>query len=432
MSRKQKSFDVEVGDKVVVQCTLGKFSGVVVPSTNPHVLILKLENGYNVGISWDRVKNVLKKGHVVIGKPKGKMPQQNPALPKISILSMGGTIASRVDYTIGGVYASFDAADLLTMVPELATLAQFSCRKLANIMSEDMRFTHYSMLAEYVYNELERGAKGIIITHGTDTMHFTAAALSFALEGLNAPVLLVGAQRSSDRPSSDSAENLIAASHFITKSDFAGVGICMHASTSDGRCFILPGTKTRKMHTSRRDAFQAINTTPVAEVLLPEGKINFMQKDYTRVNSASKPRLRNKFEEKVGLIKTYPGMSPEQFEFFLDRGYRGLIIEGTGLGHTPVNLQEGDARFIKIIKALIDSGCVVGIVSQCIYGRVHPYIYANLRRLSHTGAIFCQDMLAETAYVKLAWLLGNFDEEYARQHLAKNLRGEISERTAYI
>ncbi|MBI2530193.1 MAG: Glu-tRNA(Gln) amidotransferase subunit GatD, partial [Candidatus Diapherotrites archaeon] len=286
-------------------------------------------------------------------------------------------------------------------------------------------------IAGAVANEIKQGTRGIIIGHGTDTLAYTSAALSFMLENLNVPVILVGAQRSSDRGSSDAAMNLLCAAEFIAKTDFVGVAICMHDASDDGCCAILPATKTRKMHTSRRDAFRAINDTAIARINYKTKEIGFLKKDYAKRNANAKLALRDGFEDKVGLIKTHPNMHAAEFEFYKKQKYSGLVIEGTGLGHMPVGISEENLKIRKALQSLIKSGCVVAMAPQCLYGRVHPTVYTNLRILSGMGVIFCEDMLPETAFIKLAWLLGNYGKEKAKKLLAQNLRGEITPRTEF-
>ena len=238
---------------------------------------------------------------------------------------------------------------------------------------------------------------------------------------------MVGSQRSSDRGSSDSAMNVQSAARFIASSDFAGIAICMHSSSNDDQCAIFSPLKTRKMHTSRRDAFKAINDTPIA-LVDSFGKMDFIKKDYSR-KSNEKTILKPGFEKDVCLLKTHPNMSQDIFDFCTKR-YKAIVIEGTGLGHAPVNISNNQKNY-EALKSYIKKGGIVAVTSQCIYGRVHPSVYSNLRRLSEIGCIFCEDMLPETAFIKAAWLLGNYKPAEAAGLLAANLRGEITERSLY-
>lgn len=396
--------------------------GIIIPSKTD--LILKLNSGYNAGFELSKIKNIKILGeNKNVGKAKTIGLVKNPKLPTIAILHTGGTIASRVDYKTGGVYASFDVHDTVTMFPELVTIANIESVFVSNMMSEDMSVDDFKKISIAVSEQIKKGVKGIIIGHGTDMLCYSAAALSFELENCPIPVLIVGSQRSSDRGSSDAGMNLICAAEFISKTNFKGVAVCMHNSTNDDDCAILIPTKVKKMHTSRRDAFKPINETQIALINYKTKEIKWIkeEKEFEKTNGEFK--LLNNFEKKVGLIKMHPLITEKEIEFYKKEKYLGLIIEGTGLGHTPI--RENDL-FIKVIKELIDSGCIVAMTSQCINGRVHPNVYTNLRKLSSIGVIYCEDMLAETAVMKLSWLLGNYSKSETKEMLAKNLRGEIT------
>ena len=415
------------GDKVKVMTSDETFQGVLMPNESKESTFIKLENGYNIGISNKRIKKV-----ELIEKLKEKPESQadvkeNKKLPLISILHTGGTIASKVDYRTGGVVASFEPEELLEMFPELRNVANIRSRLISNMFSEDMRFDHYKIMAKAIAEEVKKGCDGIILTHGTDTMGYTSAALSFMLEHLPIPVIIVGSQRSSDRGSSDSGVNLICAANFIAKTDFSGVAICMHERMDDGSCLILPGCKTRKMHTSRRDAFKAINEKPIARVSLD--KVEFITKRYSK-KSDKDLGIKDNFEEKVGILKAHPNMGPQHFEFF--KGYKGLIIESYALGQLPINAPDDESKpnlkNRKALKDLIDSGCVVCITSQCIFGKTHAHVYATAIDIEKMGAIYLSDMLTETAFVKLAWLLGNYKKDDVKDLMRENIKGEINER----
>ncbi|MEM5868646.1 MAG: Glu-tRNA(Gln) amidotransferase subunit GatD [Candidatus Aenigmatarchaeota archaeon] len=345
----------------------------------------------------------------------------------ISILSTGGTIASRVDYKTGGVYASLSSKEIIAQVPEIENIATIRAREVMQVMSEDIKPKDWKIIANEVVKEINSDADGVIITHGTDTMHYTSAALSFMLKNLKKPVVLVGAQRSSDRGSSDAFINLICASHFITKSDVAEVCIVMHENMNDDSCIAIRGCRARKMHTSRRDAFKPINDLPIARIY-PDGKIEMISKNY-RKREDDKPYvvLDDKLEEKVALIKMYPGVDSRIIDFYIKNGYKGFVIEATGLGHVSTI---GKYSMLEKIKKAIAKNIPVVITSQCLYGRVHPTIYANLRKLSKIGCIFAEDMLPEVAYIKLMYALahGNSSDE-VKEIMLTNLANEISERT---
>ena len=407
------------------------------PELEKDVVIIKLSSGYNIGINKGKIRKIS-----LVQQPPGK--EEKPAaaaakkedsqknLPKISILHTGGTIASKVDYRTGGVVARFTPEEILEMFPELKGIASIDSHLIRNMWSEDMRFAHYNLMAKEIAKEAAKGFDGVIITHGTDTMHYSSAALAFALEGLGIPVILVGAQRSSDRGSTDAATNLVSAAYFIANSDFAGVAICMHENMSDGAALILPAAKTRKMHTSRRDAFRPINTTAIARVDFEARNISFLTSSYSKKDRQSKLKLKL-FDEKlkVGILKTHPNMHPAEFAAY--KNFDGLVIEGFALGQAPINQVDEftteHKKNLSEISALCKKLPVV-MASQSIYGRLQMNVYSTARDLQAAGVVGNpSDMTPETAFIKLAWLLSNYKKQEVRELITKNLRGEITERT---
>jgi len=423
---------ISTGDTVTVKSEKGSFTGILMPRTEAgdgNVLVLKLQNGYNIGISADAGTKITR---LAGANAPARFPKVSATfisrLDRVSLLYTGGTIGSKIDYATGGVHMLIKPDELLAEVPELYDVANIDVKELMSIASEDMTHTEWAVIANAAAEALNGGARGIVITHGTDTMHYTSAALSFMLQGLKAPVVLTGAQRSSDRGSSDAFMNLICSARLAVKSDIAEVGICMHESMSDDYCIFIRGTRARKMHTSRRDAFKPVNSAPIARISAG-GKIEYAA-DYRKPGgSGEKVRAVTGFESKVALIKAHPNSDPGVIDFYSKKGYRGIIIEGTGLGHVPVNPSAKEYSWLGHIRDAVGSGMVVGITSQCIYGRTNENVYRNLRLISGAGAIYCEDMLPETAYVKLGFLLGNYNGEEASAQLSKNLSGEISSRT---
>lgn len=416
------------GDNVKVTCEKEEYTGILIDKKKD-VTILKLENGYNIGIENSTIKKVevIEQGKDIEIKYSAKT-EAKKGLPRISILHTGGTIASKVDYRTGAVYSSFKPEDLLGLFPELGDIANFDSALISNMWSDDLRFKHFSVIAEAVAEEVKKDVDGVIVGIGTDNLAVASAGLAFALEQCPIPVILVGSQRSSDRGSSDAAMNLICAAEFIAKSDFAGVALCMHDYSSDERCAILPACKTKKLHSSRRDAFKPVNDSPIAFVDYKTRDIKFKRTDYAK--KGGEILVKPQFEEKVGLVKAHVNMFPEQFLLF--KGYKGLVIEGTGLGHTPGQCPnewcEVHKKIYPAIKEVIDSGCVVVMTTNCIYGRVQMNVYDKGRDLQGLGVLSGEDMLAETALVKLSWLLGNHNSEEAKKLVGQNLFGEINER----
>ncbi len=423
------------GDEVEVETAEETIRGRLMPTPELQsgIVIVKLDSGYNIGVDKKKIKKI---GLVSKLKEMRAVQKEKTAvikgLPKISLLHTGGTIASKVDYKTGGVVARFSPQEILDMFPELRGIADIESRLVRSMFSEDMRFQHYNLLAKEIEKEARNGADGIIITHGTDTLHYTSAALAFMLENLGIPVLLVGAQRSSDRGSSDAGLNLISAAYFIANSDFGEVAICMHETADDKDCVILPATKTRKMHTSRRDAFKAINTSPWARVNFGEKNISFIKRGYSKKDKSKKISLTLiKPALKVGIAVAHPNMYAREFKSY--SGFDGLVIEGTGLGHAPVNKVDSfTAEHKKILAEIKRLGkkTVVVMAPQTICGRLQMNVYSTARYLQQAGVLGnMSDMTPETTFIKLAWLLSNYPKQKAKELMATNLRGEISERT---
>jgi glutamyl-tRNA(Gln) amidotransferase subunit D len=423
----------------LIEAKKGKqvFRGTILPASNKNILALKLETGYNAGLKLPEVKEVKKLGAgKIVGKASVSKAHRKKGLPTISILHTGGTIASRVDYRTGSVYSSFEPSDLISMFPELGEIANFESRLLRNMWSDDLRFEHFGIIARAIEEEAKKGVEGIIIGMGTDNLAVAAAGLAFVLEKCPIPVIFVGAQRSSDRGSSDAAMNLACASLFIEKTDFAGVAVCMHNSSSDDKCAILPACKTRKLHTSRRDAFKPVNDEAIALVDYKSKEIKFLKRDYERRDKKAKIVAKPRFESKVGLLKISINMFPEQFEFFSKEGFKGLVIEGTGLGqapgHTPDEItKKAHKGIFPAIEKFAKQGGIAVMTSQCLFGRVQMHVYDKAMDLVKLGVIPGEDMLPETAFVKLAWLLGNYPAEEAKKLMVENLRGEIKARTEF-
>lgn len=423
--------ETRVGDRVKVETGDGMYVGILMPRpelTNQEHLVLKLDNGYNVGIEKKKVQKmslIKRNGGRKEANGKGRTQEYDPAKPVVSVLSTGGTISSKIDYHTGGVYASYTAGDLLDAVPELGLLANVRSRFLMNVMSEDMNPGLWVKIAEAVAAEFNSGASGVVVTHGTDTMHYTSAALSFMLRGLGGPVVLTGSQRSSDRGSSDGFLNMLC-SVILAKSDVSGVYLVMHGSMDDVFCLAHRGVKVRKMHTSRRDAFKSINDVPLSKIY-PDGRIEFISGSYPK-RSDSKVVVDSRLEGRVALVKVYPGMNPGLIDFHIDSGVQGIVFEGTALGHVPTTIKE--TSLLPKIERARDAGVVMAMTTQCLYGRVHPHVYSNLREVSTRGVVYCEDMLPETAYIKLMWVLGHTkNPSEAREMMLTNYVGELTERT---
>lgn len=413
--------EITVGDTVKVTKPGIEHEGMLLEKpdySNKNTIILKLNSGYNIGID---IKNAKIEKISTGKKPKIELDPVDKEISKdkdnLSILSTGGTVASVIDYKTGAVHPAFTADDLLRATPELVDHANINAKAIFNILSENMKPEYWKKTAEAVYDEINDGADGVIIAHGTDTMHYTASILSFMID-TPVPIILTGAQRSSDRPSSDAFTNLMA-SVVAAKSDIAEVTICMHSTEDDPTCDLHRGTRARKMHTSRRDTFTSINMTPLAKI--ENNKLTINDKDITITKRNQNPlKLNNDIAEKVALIKMYPGIDAEIIDIYTDKGYDGIVIEGTGLGHCS------DEVIDKISRATNENIPVV-MTSQCLFGRTNMNVYSSGRRLLQENVIPVNDMLPETAYTKLLWAAGQTeDTNEIRKIMQTNLKGEMN------
>ncbi|MFB6158576.1 MAG: Glu-tRNA(Gln) amidotransferase subunit GatD [Candidatus Nanohalobium sp.] len=417
--------DVETGDLVKVNGRKGRL--MPKPGTgDSEVVNLKLESGYNVGLEPETVELVGKQEQ---GEGAGTKVEYSDEKPDVLVLHTGGTIASRVSYEEGGVKPAFDPEDLVSMYPELAEEVNIHSDVVAQMLSEDMEPGHWQDIAEKI-DEVKDGYDGIILGHGTDTLGFTGAALSLMLQNIDTGVMIVGSQRSSDRPSTDAKMNMYCAAKFLTETEFTGFGVCMHATSSDDRCKIMPAQKVRKMHTSRRDAFQTVNAEPVGHVKYPEGEV---KTDFSKENGEY--RKKTGLDSDVGMLRVRPGMKPEEIEFLIEQDYSGVVIEGTGLGHMPVDsFDEKTGHHEKILEKIeeLAQDTAVVMASQCINGRTDMDVYEAGIKIQEAGVIEAEDMHPELAYVKLMWALGQTEDlEEARKLFQQNINGEITTRRLY-
>ncbi|MFA5049637.1 MAG: Glu-tRNA(Gln) amidotransferase subunit GatD [Candidatus Micrarchaeia archaeon] len=419
-----KNKEIEISDRIRIKRNGHSFEGILMPrSKEADIIVLKLDNGYNVGISSEGSEiTLIKKGEKI-----KKEKETGGGSGNLSILGCGGTISSKVEYLTGAVYPTIDPKDFLLSFPELSQISTIKTRTPFSILSEDMNQEHWKIIAKETFNEINEGAKGIVLMHGTDTMHYTSAALSFMLQNLSVPVIMVGSQRSSDRPSSDNRINLINAA-YCAMQDIGEVGVCMHAESSDTFCYLHRGTKVRKMHTSIRSAFKSINTKPIA--IVDYSKKEFKPLIPFKKRSKEKTILDTKLNSNVALIQTYPGIKPE----FIDslRNYDGIVISATGLGHAPTNAfnDKYAKSILPNLKSLIDSEIPVVFAPQTIYGRLNFNVYSAGRLLKEIGVIGDgADWTCETAYVKLCFVLGHVkNPKKVEEMMMKNIAEEISEK----
>jgi len=433
--------NIEVGDKILVVSGAGKeYAGLLMPRLelgDVDCIVIKLDNGYNVGVKMKKEKDGEKEIKIeLIEKMEKEEKKEEKSEGKgdgeVTILGCGGTISSKVEYKTGAVYPAISEKELLSAFPEINDVAKINARTVFSLLSEDITQKHWQIIAEEIEKELKKGIKGVVITHGTDTMHYTSAALSFMLQDLPVPVILTGAQRSSDRGSTDARLNLLS-SLIAAKSDFSGVGICMHANLNDNLCYVHSGTRVRKMHTSRRDAFKSINQLPLIKIDYTNKSIDALN-EYPKIDEKRKPKIDTKVSGNVSLIYIHPAVKPKFIEKLSD--YDGVVIAGTGLGHVPTNpFNDKDSKSIlKEVKGLIDSGIPVVMAPQTVYGRLNLHTYTAGRLLKEAGVIghLC-DWTPETAFAKLCWVLGHEKKmDNIKKEMETNLVGEISERSAVL
>ena len=421
--------EIKPGSHVIMNTKKGEIDCIILESPAPDVILVKLSSGYNVGIMEEDIINIVvkhEKSEEYKKENKGKM-EINKKLPNIALIATGGTISSRLDTKTGAVKWLSEPEELLKFYPELLKIANIAKIETPFMKaSENMEFSDWKMLADSAGKLLnDKEIDGIIITHGTDFLHYSAAALSFALRNLNKPVVLTYSQRSSDRASSDAALNLECAAR-VAVSDIAEVMLVGHANLNDEYCYALLGTKVRKMHSSRRDTFRPINTVPIAKVypdrVEKTGESNLKDEN-------KKVEVKSDFNSKVALIKFYPGQDPEILEHYFEKGYKGVVVEMSGLGHVLTG--EAKNNWLPKLKKLINAGFIVCAAPQTIYGALDPMVYSVGRELEKTGIIYLKDMLPETAFVKLGWVLGQTgskDMGKVKEMMLTNYAKEFNER----
>ena len=433
-----RKFNVKVWSDVEIKATTGEFKGVILPRSEQApdgYIVLKMDTGYNIGIAAKKIvemnqtgipfvdANMREMNQTGFREGKYKIPEKefptSANKPNVVLLGTGGTIASRLDYRTGAVIPAFSPGELYGAVPELADICNLNTKKIFGIFSEDMSAVQWKAIATAIDEEIKNGADGIVIGHGTDTMHYTSAALTYMCQDLPVPVVIVGSQRSSDRPSSDAARNLIHAVKAASESDLAEVMVCMFGPTSDEYGLIHRGTRVRKMHSSYRSTFRTIGDIPLA--MISEDWIKPLQKDYKRRDMDRKLKLTPAFEDKVSILYYYPNMNPDLVDSLRDNGYKGLIIAGTGLGHVNRKLNPA-------LKRAIDGGMHVYMTVQTLWGFVQMYVYDTGRDLLELGVVPCANMIPETAYMKLGWALGQTDDpEEVRKIMLNPVCHDITE-----
>ncbi len=422
-----KKFNIRVWSEVDIKTTRGNFEGKILPRSenddDKHI-VLKIPTGYNIGIDVDTINDMVEKGYE---KANYQIPEQefpySDHLPNVKLFGTGGTIASRLDYRTGAVIPAFSPGELYGAVPELADICNLTTEKVFAVFSENMGPDQYIQLAKAIGEEIENGIDGIMIGHGTDTLHHTASALTFMIQDSPVPIVLVGSQRSSDRPSSDAALNLIHTAYTAGHSDIAEVMVCMFGPTSDEYGFLHRGTRVRKMHSSYRSTFRTLGDTPLATV--KRGEIKHIKKDYNKRRDDRKVKILPYFEEKVTILYYYPNMQPDIIDALVDLGYKGIVIAGTGLGHV-------NKPVYPALKRAIDKGVHIYMTVQTLWGYVHMFVYDTGRDLMDIGIVPAENMLPEVAYIKLGWALGQTDDrEEVKNLMLTPVNSEITKKEPY-
>lgn len=422
-----KKFHARVWGKSKIDTTRGVFEGTILPRSenddDKHI-VLKIASGYNIGINIKTIKNIKELGYK---KAKYKIPEKefpySDNMPNVKLFGTGGTIASRLDYRTGAVIPAFSPGELYGAVPELADICNLTTEKLFAVFSENMGPEQYKTLAKAIGKEIEKGIDGIIVGHGTDTLHHTAAALTYMVQDQPVPIVLVGSQRSSDRPSSDAALNLMHAAYAAGHSDIAETVACMFGPTSDEYGFLHRGTRVRKMHSSYRSTFRTIGDIPLAKIT--RDSVELLKDQYNPRRTDRNVKILPYFEDMVSIVYYYPNMRPDIIHSLIDNGYRGIVIAGTGLGHVNKPLYPA-------LKRAADEGVAVYMTVQTLWGYVHMYVYETGRDMMKMGVIPAENMLPEVAYIKLGWALGQTNNlEEVKKIMLTPANDDITEREPY-
>lgn len=419
-----KNFGAEVWSDVNIKTSTGSFIGIILPrseTADPNHIVIKLRSGYNVGIAAKNIEAISIEGR---REAKYKIPEKefpyDPKKPRVKLFGTGGTIASRLDYRTGAVIPAFSPGELYGSVPELGDICNLETEKLYGVFSENMAPEQWRGTAEAIGREIEKGVQGIVIGHGTDTMHHTAAILSFMVQNSPVPIVMVGSQRSSDRPSSDAALNLMHSVKTAAESDIAEVMVCMFGPTSNAYGLLHQGTRVRKMHSSYRSTFRTIGDIPIA--MVSREQISPLRQDFRLRRRDRNVVINTAFEEMVSIVYYYPNMRPDIIDALIDNGYKGIVIAGTGLGHVNKPLYPA-------LKRAQEKNIAVYMTVQTLWGYVQMYVYDTGRDMMELGVVPTANMLPEVAYMKLCWALGQTNDlAKVREIMLTPIAGEITER----
>lgn len=422
-----KKFNVRVWGQANVVTTRGVFIGTILPraeNDDDQHIVMKIPTGYNIGIDVKTIINMEETGYK---KANYRIPEKEfpyaRHLPNVKLFGTGGTIASRLDYRTGAVIPAFSPGELYGAVPELAEICNLTTEKLFAVFSENMGPRQYITLAKAIAREIENGIDGIVIGHGTDTLHHTGAALTYMVQNPPVPIVLVGSQRSSDRPSSDAALNLMHATYAAGHGDIAEVMVCMFGPTSDEYGLLHKGTRVRKMHSSYRSTFRTIGDIPLA--MVSRKGIIHLKRNYHPRRKDRNVILKPFFSDKVTMLYYYPAMKPDILNSIIDLGYKGIVFVGTGLGHVNKELYPA-------IERAHAEGVHMYMTVQTIWGYVHMFVYDTGRDMMAKGIIPAGNMLPEVAYIKLGWVLGQTEDPEEVKHLMLTpVNDDITDREPY-
>ncbi|MCK5474789.1 MAG: asparaginase, partial [Candidatus Aenigmarchaeota archaeon] len=323
---------------------------------------------------------------------------------KILVIGTGGTIAAI--QTEEGLRPAYKTEELISFFPEVSQIANVEGTMLFNLDSTNIQPHHWTQIAEEIKKQYEK-YDGFVITHGTDTMQYTSAALSFMLQNLGKPVVLTGSVKAIGE-GSDAKQNFID-SVIVASSDIKEVCIVFHGK-------IIKGCKARKITNEATkvtnedlDVYSSINFHLIGEMIgtLKENKRRkvVFDENYNGLGCSGKNlKVLSKIDNKeVLLIKIYPGFMPEVFNKLTN--FKGILIEAYGPGNIPFE----ENSILKKIEMLLSKNIPVFIATQNTFGEVNMELYEVGQKALKAGAIPCRDMTSETALVKLMWILGNFD-----------------------
>lgn len=416
---------IGVWSEVTVKKGDAVYEGVILPRsdhTSEGYLVLKVDTGYNIGVKITPDTTIKEYGYK---EGKYKLPDISvkfkEGLPNVTLLGTGGTVASRLDYRTGAVLPAFTPEELFSAVPELIDICNLTPKKIYSLLSENFQPEYWAKTAEAVMKEFESGANGVIIGHGTDTMSFTGSALSFMFQNQAAPIVIVGSQRSSDRPSSDGPLNIINASTIAGYVDLAETVICMHGGTSDSYNLIHRGTRVRKMHSSRRDAFRTISDVPLG-IIDANQQVTFLKDDVKRRGDMADMWVDTKIDPKVAMLYFYPGMDQDMLHSVIDNDYHGVIFISTGLGHVNTDMYPA-------LERAQEEEIPICIVVEPLWGFTNLRVYETGRDMLARGIFEGANMLPCAAYAKMIWTLGHTrDVKEVEKIMTTNIAGEITDR----